>query len=287
MTHDIMGLKKMTKVGDRMAQLKVLYFSPVGTTKKIADAIVEGLNIEAVQWIDLSKPENRQDEISFSQDDIVLMTFPVYAGRVVRVPRYYFKSISANGAKAITAVTYGNRAYDDALLELSKLSRDAGFIQIAAGAFVCEHSFDIGLATGRPDASDVYIATQFGERVMGKINELIHNPEMLEKYQEAGVSNIPGEFPFRTQFRHDFGGPLVPSTSEACSNCLKCARNCPVEAIDFKNPKETDQKKCIACFRCIRHCPNAARKIELPDFIDHAKWLAKEYQMRKEPDLFI
>lgn len=262
----------------KMKQLHILYFSPVGTTKRIAEEIYNGLTPEEVHWIDLSLPENRENPLSFTDEDAVLMVFPVYAGRVVRLPRYFFKKLQGNGARAINVVTYGNRAYDDALLELSQLSKDAGFVNMSAAAFVCEHAFGIGLAEGRPDASDCEKARNFGKLTARKWAD--------DSLDEKGL-NIPGEMPFRTQFRHDFGGPLVPETSEACSDCGVCAKSCPAEAIDRVNPRVTDAKRCIACFRCIRHCPKKARAIQLSDFVNHAKWLAETFKERKEPDIFI
>ena len=258
-------------------KLKVIYFSAMGTTLRIATEIAEGIG-EDVEFIDLTVPENRLNDLVFSPLDIVLFAFPVYAGRVVRIPRYFLKKIKGNQAKAVSVVTYGNRAYDDALLELCMLVENAGFNHIAAGAFICEHAFDIGLATRRPDKDDCTVAESFGR----EIKRRLYNGQ----YKKTIVPNIPGEYPFKTQFRHDFGGPLVPKTYENCSNCGKCAKNCPTEAISLSNPQKTDIKKCITCFRCIRQCPNDARKIILDDFQSHNDWLNKTYQKRKEPEMF-
>ena len=48
-------------------------------------------------------------------------------------------------------VLFGNRNYDDALIELRDLLQADGFGCIAAGAFVGEHSFSRTLGAGRPD----------------------------------------------------------------------------------------------------------------------------------------
>lgn len=270
-----------------MSSLKVLYFSPVGTTERVAKAIDSGINTLTTEWIDLSDPQVREKAIEFNQDDLVLMIFPVYAGRVVRIPRYFFKKIKGNGASAITVVTYGNRAYDDALFELSKLAVDSGFKQLGAAAFVCEHSFDIALAEGRPDTSDIDYAKSFGQKIMDKFNSEIKLGVEKERLANEMLNGIPGDYPFRTQFRHDFGGPLVPETSESCISCGRCASKCPVRAIASDDFMSTDAKKCITCFRCIRKCPVKARRINLPDFIDHAEWLAGTYQERKAPEIFL
>jgi len=259
-------------------KLNVVYFSPVGGSLKVANYIAEGMGFQVV-YVDLTDPINRQDDLVFSSDDIVLFVFPVYAGRLVRIPRYFFKRIKGNGGCAISVVTFGNRAYDDALLELSMLVDQAGFNHLAAGAFVCEHAFDIGLATGRPDSKDVLIAKSFGQQIKKNIQ--------ANKSFENVMSSIPGVYPFKTRFRHDFSGPLVPFTSEKCIKCGKCIESCPVAAIDKKDPKTTDPKICITCFRCIRRCEYHARKIELSDFDDHTSWLSEHYKIRKEPELFL
>lgn len=44
---------------------------------------------------------------------------------------------------------------------------------------------------------------------------------------------------------------------ELCKGCTKCARTCPVGAIEgtVKNPHHIDQNKCIKCEACLNSCP--------------------------------
>ena len=44
---------------------------------------------------------------------------------------------------------------------------------------------------------------------------------------------------------------------EKCKGCTKCARTCPVGAIEgtVKNPHKIDQTKCIKCEACLNSCP--------------------------------
>ena len=43
---------------------------------------------------------------------------------------------------------------------------------------------------------------------------------------------------------------------ELCKGCTKCARNCPVNAIEgsAKNPHKVLQDKCIKCGTCMDNC---------------------------------
>ncbi len=49
---------------------------------------------------------------------------------------------------------------------------------------------------------------------------------------------------------------------ELCKGCTKCARTCPVGAIEgtIKNPHKIDQNKCIKCGACMNSCPFKAIK---------------------------
>ena len=50
----------------------------------------------------------------------------------------------------------------------------------------------------------------------------------------------------------------------ACKGCTKCARNCPVGAIEgsVKNPHTIDQSKCIKCGACLSNCPFKAISVK-------------------------
>ena len=47
------------------------------------------------------------------------------------------------------------------------------------------------------------------------------------------------------------------SVGEACVDCLKCAKECPVGAIPSETPRQYRQQECISCFRCL-DCPPQA-----------------------------
>ncbi len=122
-----------------------VYFSGTGTTERtvrsVAGELARMLSVPC-RSIDFTRPQARQKELSFCERDLVVFGTPVYAGRVPNVLLPYLREkVRGGGALAVPVVLFGNRNYDDALIELRDLLQADGFGCIAAGAFVGEHSF--------------------------------------------------------------------------------------------------------------------------------------------------
>ena len=64
---------------------------------------------------------------------------------------------------------FGNRAYDDALLEMQDVASEIGFRVIAAVAAVAEHSIIRKYGKGRPDADDEQPDKPDGQRMQQDI----------------------------------------------------------------------------------------------------------------------
>ena len=76
------------------------------------------------------------DDIEIPASSIAIFAAPVYAGRIPAVAAERFARFKGKHTPAIIFCTYGNRAFDDALLELKELVTANGFKVISAAAFV-------------------------------------------------------------------------------------------------------------------------------------------------------
>ncbi len=114
-------------------------FSPTGGTQKVADIILSewSKNIES---IDLSKPNTDFSRYSFCPDDCALIALPSYGGRVPSLAAERLSQVRGNGARCVLLCVYGNRAYEDTLVEMEDIAKACGFIVIAALSAVAEHS---------------------------------------------------------------------------------------------------------------------------------------------------
>ena len=220
----------------------IAHFSPTGGTKKVADAIAVGLNTP-VEDVDLTK------EIAVPKlagNDALMAVLPVYAGRVPQISLERLSALKGNGQKAVAVVVYGNREYDDALLETKDALEANGFLVVAAAAFIAEHSIVRSIAAGRPDAGDEALCRQFAAAVMAKTDD-------------AAPVQVPGNTPYKALKPSAFH----PAAKENCVKCGACAEQCPVGAIPLDDPSQTNHDLCINCMRCVEACPVSSRA--LPD----------------------
>lgn len=268
----------MTMNPDRIV---TVCFSPTGTTQKIITEIAQGLKINAVSRIDLTLPAGEAQNFMINRGDLAIIGVPVYAGRVARIAAGRLKKLKGDKTPTVIVVMYGNRDYEDALLELSGLVKEAGFIPVAAGAFIGEHSFsnkETPIAVGRPDTQDLMQARDFGARVMKKIGEM--------SGFDADISlPLPGKFPYKDYVAWPEISPVI--IDDLCNLCGECAAVCPAAAINVDATVLTDKKKCIMCCACVKACPLEARIMEEPMVRQIAHWLSTTFRERKEPDIFI
>ncbi|MDR3543455.1 MAG: EFR1 family ferrodoxin [Desulfosporosinus sp.] len=265
-----------------------LYFSATDTTKKIVSGIAKGISatIEGemtINTIDFTLPKVRIKAVSFSERDIVVIGVPVYAGRVPNVLLNYLNSLTGNGALAIPVVVYGNRNYDDALIELTDILEFNGFKVIAGGAFIGEHSFSVTLAKNRPDEQDMAIVSDFSKQISTKIitQERIHTVA------------VNGNRPYRNYYmplKKDGSSvdlrKVVPKTNSNCLACKLCVNACPMGSIDAEDVSKLIGI-CIKCGACIKKCPAQAKYYDDKDYLRHKQELEIEYTSRRVPELFL
>jgi len=259
-----------------------VYFSPTGTTERTVTAFTGGMGIP-YEKIDLTTSQARQScKRSFGSDELVVVGLPVYGGRLPKNIDNFFSGLTGNGTPAAAVVVYGNRAYEDALIELKMLLEGRGFKVIAGAAFIGEHTFTKKVGTGRPDAADIAIAHDYGRRTAENISRAI-----------SGTLNVKGNYPFTAggfSIEKPGGAALHAKivTMENCTRCGLCADECPWEAIDTENYEIIDYTKCFRCLRCIKICPAGAKAIKDKEFFTLIAGFESRFSLpRKEPELFL
>lgn len=263
--------------------LYTVYFSPTGNTEKYvkvaAVAIAEYAAVEKGQEVDkaqafgvydctcvreesgLAKYISKDAEVTFGEEDFVIIGGPVYGGRIPEVAMERLKKFKGTNTPCILVVSYGNRHFDDALVELKDMAERNGFMVKGGAAVIGRHTFG-EIQVDRPNEEDLMQMAEFAVKAYEK---------------EGSVKTIPGNRIYREGGK---GGKFRPETTKVCVQCGLCKYNCPVGAIndDFS----VSDEKCISCFRCIRNCPVKAKVMTSENYLQFAEDFTKKLSARRE-----
>lgn len=262
----------------KINRVQTLFFSPTGTTKKVVTEMGREYGGSGVDSFDITYPEYNLPQ-DLSAGDLVVVGVPVYAGRVPALAVERLKGLQGNGASMVVTVVYGNREYEDALLELRNMVQERGFKVVAGCAFIGEHSFstsDMKIAAGRPDEDDLKVARDFAKQINDCVQAL--------DGQGQGTLSVPGDDPYKE------GMMNLPFTMEVdkekCTLCESCISTCPAGAISLSDQIVMSADLCILCCACVKTCPEEAVNLTAPPLKEKVVWLHENCQVRKEPVLY-
>lgn len=272
----------------KIKRVWAVFFSPTGGTKKVTTTIAAAAAAAlstTYTILDFTLPQARAEQAVFGEGDLVILGTPVIAGRVPNLLLPYLREkLACHGAIGVPVVSFGNRDYDDALIELRNIMEDAGFQTAGGGAFVSEHSFSRTLGGGRPDATDIAALEEFGNKLAEKLQG---------DWQYSEAAYVKGENPIRPYFTpRDRHGAAIdirkvkPKTGDACCSCGICVAACPMGAISSENPAEIPGT-CMKCCACVKKCPVGAKYFDDAGFVYHKEELEEMYSRRAEPEYFL
>ena len=263
-----MGIKSISKVLN-------ICFSPTGATKKAAEILISGLGLRSeTELVDISDPDFQKGSISVDRDDLCVLALPSFKGRAPAEAMERLEMIDGNNALMILLCSYGNREYEDTLLEMRDGAVKAGFIPVAGVAAVTEHSKLRSVAKGRPDNADGKTLAAFAEKIFN---------ELSTKEDSEYNLFVPGNYPYK----------VLPESYATivhggdCLDCEACLKKCPVRAIYKDKDGYHTGANCIGCMRCVAICPKGNRRMTESEEIFISKILSDSKNIRKEYELFL
>ncbi len=288
-----------------MNTLNLVYYSPTGTTQKIVREIGRNLGLKLISENNLT--QNRAERITegttgkiiegttgkttegragskpeASETCLTIIGVPVYGGRVPASAIEALKTFRSGQTPAVIVVVYGNREYDDALLELEEIAGNCGFKIIAGAAFIGEHTYSSDekpIAKNRPDKQDLIKCREFAQMIGVKLND-------IKDLNSRSKLNVPGTYPYKE--RKPLPVEVHPETVyDLCTMCGICVNVCPTNAITIHETVETNGELCTWCCACVKQCPHEARVFENPTINAVQERLFRNCSTRKEPVFFV
>lgn len=269
-----------------------VYFSPVKNTRTVVTRIAKNLADKLqlpLELIDFTTPKNRGEGWTFEEDVLVVFGTPTFAGRIPNKALPFVQTLfTGNNTPAVAAVTFGNRSFDNSLIEVKNELEAHNFRTFAATAIACQHSFTKELAEGRPDPEDYRKLDSFIEEVSSIIEEAKDKSDLVSPVKVPGDDPLKGYYvPLGVD-----GEPVQflkakPKTiEENCDHCGACAARCPVAAIDFEDETKVPGT-CIKCQACVKVCHTNAKYFDDEKFLSHVTMLEQNYTRRAEPKFYI
>ena len=252
-----------------------VYFSATYTTRSVVREMAQAIGCSVVEH-DVTCALPQAVTTVGGDGQLLLAAAPVYAGRIPGRMAEALRMFRGCGTPAIVVCVYGNRDYDDALVELQDCVEAQGFRAVAAGAFIGRHCIFPAVAAGRPDAADLHAAAAFARRcasLLAGVSDVSSLPRL----------NVKGNRPYKQG-----GASTFCPTGDAslCTKCLTCVRLCPAKAISEAAPCATDSARCIACGRCVVVCPHGARMFRGDAYAAFRTKFTAAFSARKEPETF-
>lgn len=279
----------------KLDKLFVVYFSPTHTSMKTARAIADGFGMARRQEIDLTT--DRSDSPIVLRDAVCIVAAPVYGGLIAPVAARRIGRLQADNCIAIPVAVYGNRDYEDALVQLRDMLHTQGFTTLCGAAFVGEHSYSrpgMPVAEGRPDATDLQKAELFGRKAFESLLRQLHIsdiPDGSSRYFALTYADkaenlivcpeMKGNVPYKTLGPST---PQAPVVNENCYGCGDCESMCPTGAISMQGGVSVTQTDlCTKCCACVKFCPAEARTFDTP----YTARLHQNFSARREPECFV
>lgn len=274
-----------------MPKIKVCYFSPTGGTLQVAKHLAESMSKKlcvGVEYHSYTLPREREVMPVFDEGDVVVWATPVYAGRIPnKTLDYVRKALHGNGNLSVALVTFGNRAYDNALAELVGLMKDGGMQTVGAAAIVTRHVFSDTLGANRPNRDDILAIEHFAATVAEKVFSYSKDKDVIIKvpgeanpdkyYSPLNTTNAPVNFLEAK--------PLC--NPELCTHCGKCMNVCPMGSVEIDGDIPMFKGICIKCQACRLSCPTGAIAFTDPDYHSHIAMIERAFSAPKLPEFFV
>ena len=253
-------------------QAMFVYCSPAGTTRHVADVMMQqcrslGVDVRDVDLAGDTDMEAVLGAIAGGGGDLCLFVgSPVYVSHALPPVMDFIQRLPAGTViPAVPFVTWGGACSGMALFEMGEALENKGMMLAGGAKILALHSMmwrsDAPVGQGHPDAEDdrlvrdlvknVHRQLRDGAETVLKSSDLAHYPKaVMAEMAKLSLAAAAAHMPPRS------------INEEACTECGQCAEVCPTDAITY-SPYPVFGKACIYCYNCVRDCPEQAIEADM------------------------
>ena len=249
-----------------MTQHTIVFFSPAGTTRRVAHHLERCLAEHGVtaRLVDLGVPAGGPvpaDRLGLDRPSCLWIGSPVYCDHALPLVAEWIEGLphSTRGF-AVPFVTWGGVSSGLALPELAEALQARGFQTVGAAKVLAEHSSLWAaaepLGAGRPDAADLAQVRELVAAVVANLGQAAPAPLDLRRLDYLSPS-LRTEAASKSLAKAQSMMPAPRAVETRCTRCGECAAACPVGAITL-DPYPVMAEHCVRCQQCVRICPEGA-----------------------------
>ncbi|MFA6680646.1 MAG: hypothetical protein WCS35_01320 [Sphaerochaeta sp.] len=242
----------------------LLTFSPTGQSKACALAVAKATKQDFLE-LDVTHFSQRRKPLALA-DTTLIISYPVYGGRVPTLFAEFLKEqVTCTNCKALAIASFGNRAFEDALVEMEDILLEKNVTLIGAASIGCQHSYTEKVGSKRPDIEDFQILDRLAVYLNGKTSRV--SPPGNRPYKQAMPLADP---------------PYMPVLRDKKGKInAQCYAVCPTGSL-----AKGDPSICIHCCACIKDSNNTLY-MEDPWFENFTKQLEANCQERVASELYL
>ena len=240
-----------------MTQHTIVFFSPAGTTRRVAHHLERCL---AEHGVPAGGPVPA-DRLGLDRPSCLWIGSPVYCDHALPLVAEWIEGLphSTRGF-AVPFVTWGGVTSGLALPELAEALQARGFQTVGAAKVLAEHSSLWAaaepLGAGRPDAADLAQVRELVAAVVANLGQAAPAPLDLRRLDYLSPS-LRTEAASKSLAKAKSMMPAPRAVETRCTRCGECAAACPVGAITL-DPYPVMAEHCVRCQQCVRICPEGA-----------------------------
>lgn len=275
----------------------IVYFSPAGSTQKVALTIEERLRglEQSVMVFDLSQGGQEVsgrivEFCSQSGPCCLWIGSPVYVDHAVPLVEACLRQLPvAEERYSVPFVTWGGVTSGLALADMGEILQQQGYPLLGATKVIAQHSSMWGaeqpLAQGHPVKEDLDKVNLLVEQVVNKLEQAVKEtlaPDVLDYLSPALRADAAG----KNLAIAKASRPPLAADPDKCTSCGTCEGCCPVQAISMdKIPIVGDS--CVLCMQCVQHCPEQAFPYDHVATASKIEAMAAASDEEKETAVFI